>query len=215
MVQTEINGDGVPLTISDLVFLLRIITGDAIPFPKAGPSVLNVSTNSGISIDGAIGAAHFVFNGNAEVTLADGANDMELMTNYRDGQTHAILYSFEKGKTASGHILNTNGELIAIEAASYDGASYKTRIAPPEFSVKSYPNPFNPTATIEMNLPIATDWNITIFNVIGQRVADFNGHNDPGLVKVQWNASNEPSGIYFYKVDAGRYLVTKRMVLLK
>ena len=76
-------------------------------------------------------------------------------------------------------------------------------------------DPFNPVATVEMSLPSASDWTITVFNVVGQRVADFNGHSDAGVVKVQWDASAEASGVYFYKVDAGKYSVTKKMVLLK
>ena len=66
-----------------------------------------------------------------------------------------------------------------------------------------------------MSLPVASDWTITVFNVVGQRVVDFNGHSDAGIVEVLWDASNEASGVYFYKVDAGQYSVTKKMVLLK
>jgi len=213
---TEVNGDGIALTVADLVYLIRIVVGDAQPLPAFKPAPIALHVTSGeVNVDNAIGAAHFVFAGNVDVTLADGAKGMELQTNYYGGQTHAILYSFEKDVTANGHILNSDGQLVSVEAATYDGASYKTTIMPTQFAVKSYPNPFNPTATIEMSLPSASDWTITVFNVVGQRVADFNGHSDAGTVKVQWDASNEASGIYFYKVDAGKTSVTKKMVLLK
>jgi hypothetical protein len=213
----EINGDGIALTVADLVYLIRVIVGDALPLPpvKPVPTALHV-TSGEVTVNAAIGAAHFVFDGNVDVTLAEGANGMELETNYYDGQTHAILYSFEKGMTANGHILSSNGQLVSVEAATYEGASFKgTVIMPSSFAVKSYPNPFNPVATVEMALPVASDWTITVYNVVGQRVADFNGRNDAGIVKVQWDASDEASGIYFYKVDAGKYSVTKKMVLLK
>ena len=214
---TEVNGDGIALTVADLVYLIRVVVGDALPLPafKPVPTTLHV-TSGDVNVDNAIGAGYFVFAGNVDVTLAEGANGMELLTNYRDGQTHAILYSLEKGATANGHILNSNGDLVSVEAATYEGASFKdVKVMPTSFAVKSYPNPFNPVATVEMSLPSASDWTITVFNVVGQRVADFNGHSDAGLVKVQWDASNEASGIYFYKVDAGKYSVTKKMVLLK
>ena len=214
---TEINGDGIPLTVADLVYLIRVIVGDALPLPPAKPvpTVLHV-TSGEVTVDNAIGAGHFVFDGDVNVTLAEGASGMELQTNFRDGQTHAILYSFEKGVTANGHILHSNGQLVSVEAATYDGASFKNIVTvPADFAVKSYPNPFNPVATVEMSLPSASDWTITVFNVVGQRVADFNGHSDAGVVKVQWDASAEASGVYFYKVDAGKYSVTKKMVLLK
>jgi hypothetical protein len=213
---TEINGDGIALTVADLVYLIRIIVGDALALPPAKPvpTVLNV-TSGEVTVDNPIGAGHFVFAGNVDVTLAEGANGMELLTNYHDGQTHAILYSFEKDVVAEGHILTSTGQLVSVDAADYDGANYSAKMVPGEFSVNNYPNPFNPVATVEMRLPSASDWTVTVFNVVGQRVADFNGHSDAGVVKVQWDASNEASGIYFYKVDAGQYSVTKKMVLLK
>jgi len=214
---TEVNGDGIALTVADLVYLIRVVVGDALPLPafKPVPTALNVVSSDVVSVDAAIGGAHFVFDGDVNVTLAEGAVGMELLTNYRNGQTHALLYSMDKGVTANGSILNTNGSLVSVDAATYEGAVYKTVIVPKAFTVKSYPNPFNPVANIEMSLPVASDWTITIYNVVGQRVADFNGHSDAGVVKAQWDASNEASGIYFYKVDAGKYTVTKKMVLLK
>jgi hypothetical protein len=214
---TEINGDGIALTVADLVYLIRVIVGDALPLPpmKPVPTTLHV-TSGEVTVDAAVGALHAVFDGNVEVTLAEGASGMELLTNYRDGQTHAMLVSYEKGIAANGHILSSTGQLVSVEAATYEGASFKEIvIMPTDFAVKSYPNPFNPVATVEMSLPVASDWTITVFNVVGQRVVDFNGYSNAGVVKVQWDASNEASGIYFYKVDAGQYSVTKKMVLLK
>jgi len=80
---------------------------------------------------------------------------------------------------------------------------------------QNYPNPFNPTTTIELALPAASDWTLTIYNVSGQVVADYNGHNEAGIVTVNWDASNLASGLYFYKATAGSFSATKKMVLLK
>ena len=80
---------------------------------------------------------------------------------------------------------------------------------------QNYPNPFNPTTTIELALPVASEYSLTIYNVLGQEVKSFNGFAEAGYVKVDWNAADQASGIYLYKVVAGRFEDTKKMVLLK
>jgi hypothetical protein len=80
---------------------------------------------------------------------------------------------------------------------------------------QNYPNPFNPTTTIELALPVASEYSLTIYNVLGQEVKSFNGFAEAGYVKVDWNAADQSSGIYLYKVVAGRFEDTKKMVLLK
>ncbi len=80
---------------------------------------------------------------------------------------------------------------------------------------QNYPNPFNPVTTIEMNLPVASDWTISIYNITGQTVDQFNGYGEAGTISVVWDASRHASGVYFYRAQAGDYSATKKMVLLK
>lgn len=215
---TDVNADGIALTVADLVYLIRVITGDAMAIPyKVSPLAKAdvVANGNVVSIDAEIGAAQFVFAGDVSVSLAEGAAGMELISNYDGTNTFALVYSFEKGRTASGDIVYANGGLISVDAADYNGYAYKTAVLPAEFGLKSYPNPFNPAATIEMQLPVATDWTISIFNVAGQRVADFSGYSEAGVVSFEWDASDQASGIYFFKAEAGVFSATKKMVLLK
>jgi len=78
-----------------------------------------------------------------------------------------------------------------------------------------YPNPFNPTTTISFSLGQASDYQLTIYNVTGQLVKTFGGHADAGNQSVVWNASANSSGVYFYKLEAGSFNDTRKMVLLK
>ncbi len=80
---------------------------------------------------------------------------------------------------------------------------------------QNYPNPFNPTTTIELALPTASEYTLTIYNVLGQAVKTFQGFAEAGYVTVDWNATDQSSGIYLYKVVAGRFEDTKKMVLIK
>jgi len=212
---TEINGDGIALTVADLVYLIRVIVGDAMPLPKDVPSpVLHVTADNVVTLDNEIGAAYFVFDGNASISLADGASGMELKTGMVDGNAVALVYSFDN-ITASGAILNTTGDLVSVEAADYYGVAYSTVVLPANFGLTNYPNPFNPETNIELSLPIASDWSIDVYNVLGQNVANFNGHSDAGVVRVTFDGSNSGSGVYFYRAQAGTFSATEKMVMLK
>ena len=81
---------------------------------------------------------------------------------------------------------------------------------------QNFPNPFNPTTTIAFALPQAADVNLSVFNLLGQRVAVL--HEGPltaGRKQVQFNASDLPSGVYLYRLEAGGRTASRRMLLLK
>ena len=81
---------------------------------------------------------------------------------------------------------------------------------------QNYPNPFNPTTNIKFNLPQAGNVRLTIYNIIGQEVAQLvNGYREAGSYTVNWNASNLSSGIYIYRLEANSNIITKKMALLK
>jgi hypothetical protein len=93
---------------------------------------------------------------------------------------------------------------------------------PKNFSVsQNYPNPFNPTTTIEFDVPSKSQVSLTIYNVLGQKVKSLvNQEMAAGTYKADWDGRSESgvavsSGIYFYKFEAGSYVTTKKMVMLK
>ena len=91
------------------------------------------------------------------------------------------------------------------------------RVVPEEFGfLHNYPNPFNPSTTIEFDLPEATEVRIDIYNNAGQKVRTLlNREMQAGNHKVKWNASEMASGIYYYKIQASGFQDVKRMVLIK
>jgi hypothetical protein len=116
--------------------------------------------------------------------------------------------------TVSGDV-----ELKGVEVADYYGNMLNTRVnkssLPTSFALsQNVPNPFNPTTKIGFALPNQTEWTLSIYNVAGQLVKNFSGNNI-GNVSVEWDASMAPSGVYFYKLNAGSYSDTKKMVLMK
>ena len=85
----------------------------------------------------------------------------------------------------------------------------------------AYPNPFNPITTLQYDLPENANVNITIYDMMGRQVKTLvNGSQTAGYHSIQWNATNdrnEPvsAGVYLYSIEAGEFVQTKKMVLLK
>ena len=81
---------------------------------------------------------------------------------------------------------------------------------------QNYPNPFNPETNIKFQISESGDVNLSVFDILGRKISTLvNECLSPGTYEVKWNASDYPSGIYYYKFQAGDYSETKKMILLK
>ena len=242
---SDVNNDGRILTVGDLVYLIRIITGDALPIAKLTPYANGIELNVGRSADVYsltaksivdIGAARFVFDLNdpaeaVEVRVADDVDGMTVLSDVVDGQLRVLVYSLKGNRIAAGEneilTVTSNGdmELIGHEVVDYYGNDLtvlvKDIVLPTQFTVtQNFPNPFNPVTEILLSLPHASDWSVTIYNIAGQKVRSYKGSSAAGEVSVIWDGFDETggdaaSGIYFYRVSAGDFSVTKKMVLMK
>ena len=111
---------------------------------------------------------------------------------------------------------------VDITTLDYTGLSTVSEGVPIEFSLhENYPNPFNPKTTISFELSHNSFVNITIYDMLGREVKTLiNQTQDAGYKSVIWNATNDygkpvSAGIYLYQIQAGEYISTKKMVLLK
>jgi hypothetical protein len=94
---------------------------------------------------------------------------------------------------------------------------------PQDFMIyQNYPNPFNPATKIKFDLPAvrseagAMDVRLTIYDQLGREITTLlNEKLTPGTYEIEWDASKYPSGMYFYKLEAGNYSESKKLILLK
>ncbi len=88
---------------------------------------------------------------------------------------------------------------------------------PDKFELKpNYPNPFNPTTTLEYKLPKTAQVQLSIYNLRGQKVVELvNRENKAGTYRVVWNAEGIPSGIYIVALKTNSQLLTKKVTMLK
>ena len=89
--------------------------------------------------------------------------------------------------------------------------------APKEFALyQNYPNPFNPVTQIKYDIPNETFVTLVVYDLLGHEVSVIvNETKKPGSYTATWGSGNIPSGVYIYKLTAGNYEHTMKMVLLK
>jgi hypothetical protein len=81
---------------------------------------------------------------------------------------------------------------------------------------QNYPNPFNPTTTITYQLPVGSNVNLKVFNILGNDVKTLiNEYKPAGKYFIDFNAGNLSSGIYFYQIKTDIFFKMRKMVILK
>jgi hypothetical protein len=254
ILSTDINNDGIVLTVADLIYLIRIITGDAQPFPgdippgspKLSPyansvdvltdvsnSTLNVRTSANVDL----GAAMLVYryDGMAVGTpvLSAGTN-LRIKSRASNGELRILVWGESRGAKVPAGANNLvsvpvvgNGtiELVESQFSDYDGALLTVNAAgvarPTSYALlQNYPNPFNAGTVIPIQLSSESDWTLTVYNVAGQVVRSYMGHDGAGTRNVAWDGMDQSgaavaSGMYFYRATAKDFTAVKKMVLMK
>ncbi len=125
------------------------------------------------------------------------------------------------------NIIELNGEFEIVSAIVVDdklnsytpliNSAAKGGLIPDAFSLnQNYPNPFNPTTTISFSLPEASDVKLEVYNINGQVVTTLaNSYFEAGNHAISWDGRETASGVYLYKLQAGIFNETKKMLLLK
>jgi len=98
-----------------------------------------------------------------------------------------------------------------------DISAEKNNLSAGTYSLNNnYPNPFNPVTTIGFRIPETGNVKLVIYDLLGRVVHVLVNQNfTPGFYEVKWNASNFSSGVYFYRLEAGNFNQTKKMLLIK
>ncbi len=113
-----------------------------------------------------------------------------------------------------------NGYYVQLDDVDYAGTTSiiqnGTNI-PDNFALKqNYPNPFNPVTKINFDIPKASNVKLTVFNSLGQIVENiFDGFKSAGSYQAEFNGSSLSSGTYYYRLEAGSFVETKKMQLVK
>jgi len=113
-------------------------------------------------------------------------------------------------------LLKSGEELIITDPNIYV-IEVVGELIPDKFELsQNYPNPFNPSTTIRFALPVDSKVKISLFNILGELVADItNQEYDAGYHQATFTAVSLASGVYFYRIEAGKFIDIKKLILLK
>ena len=144
-----------------------------------------------------------------EPTIVTSATNID---NSDSGNFYTQGYSYEGYGFKALDVIR---RLLASELPA--GAREIPGTLPSEFKIfQNYPNPFNPKTMINYQLPMTNFVDLSIFNNLGQKVAILVSKNQPtGKYQVEWDASGLASGVYFYRIQAGLFNQTKKLILIK
>lgn len=166
------------------------------------------------------------FTNQIQTLVVDSFNDLIAGTNF------GVFISFDRGKTwrTLGNPFGGSVKTLAIDSSCYlfagtGGGSVSRSVTqmifrefggiPKPFLSKSYPNPFTSKTTISFGLAVPGQTSLTVYNVLGQRIAVLvDGELPLGQHQFVWNAAGVPSGIYYYRLMVGGLNETQRLLLL-
>ena len=226
--------------VPDLIRFINIINGRTDP-PKLDPTLgaANVCVRPGedsfdvvITSNIEVGGVLLTLN-RPGIEFGDPLSEgMDILADDEDGVMKVLVYSIEGNTIAPGNstllsipVVSNNGgsvEIIEVSAADAYGRILETSVLvytplPREYAVfANYPNPFNARTVISMALPEASRVTVEIFDLLGRSVTMlFDDDLPTGYHSITWDAFGQTSGVYFYKVQAGEYSVTQKMLLIK
>ena len=105
-----------------------------------------------------------------------------------------------------------------LGAYEYDGIlGVENELQPLTYNLEqNYPNPFNPSTTISYSIPASSFVTLKVFDILGNEIKSLvNEEMFVGIYKVEFNAANLPSGVYFYRLQTANFIETRKMVLMK
>lgn len=188
----------------------RVVIGlvDMVYAPKE-----NASMKPAVNGDNSVAVLHF--------TLTDPSlKSLEVSSFSADAPRHELMYVYNEWVNGVPHVQSLNpsfeGGTVALDSRA-PSANLPTSFA----LSQNVPNPFNPTTQVSFALPKAAKVNLAIYNVLGQQVKTLvDGDMAAGYQTVTWDGTDRTgsqvaSGVYFYKLRAGDYSDTKKMLLLK
>ena len=243
--EADVNGDGAGPDIADLVYLVNyMFNGGPAPIPcgQSAPKLSAVVPEVSIELD--YDGAFTTISTNSEarllglqLELETAADSPQLLLDdgfelysYRHESQLRIgcldidgVLAFPTGRT---EILRLPGKARVIEATVTDHSFTpihpeiivgKSETLPYRFELgQNYPNPFNPVTRIDFSLPQATSTKLEIFNIVGQSVTILvDDVLEAGHHQATWDASDQASGVYFYRITSEHQTHSKKMLLLK
>jgi phage terminase large subunit-like protein len=129
---------------------------------------------------------------------------------------NSVIYVFG-GSTTSMPNFTPSSAVWSFDPTIVNVESQNNNIVPEYFVLdQNYPNPFNPSTKIKYSVPQSSNAVIKVFDILGNKIETLvDEEKQTGTYELTWYAEQLPSGVYFYQLTAGSFVVTKKMLLLR
>jgi len=220
--QADLNGDGV-VNVVDVVMLVNSILSSRELQQEATTAEISLS-NGHIDIisDGYIGGIDMIveFSGELSLDISD-----RYISDYviNDDRTARIIIASNEDINEALDVVSGNitaikeATLVTGENGDYSELNNVTISEPSAFSIgNAYPNPFNPSTNLSLELTATADISVKVFNIMGQLVDVIaEGTYSPNTYSWTWNADNLASGVYLVRTQVGDFVDNQKVMLLK
>ena len=165
---------------------------------------------------------------NLHITTNGGVNWTQLWSAENDGQAWSwrnriidiTAYANKQNLKLAWQYVGNDGDIVGLDGVKLLGVATDVddeNIVITDYMLsQNYPNPFNPVTMIEYSVPKISKTTLKIYDILGSEITTLvNEEKRAGVYKIDWDASNLSSGIYFYQLKSGDFIQTKKMLLLK
>ncbi len=206
------NGDGV-VNILDIVALVNTILGGRVDTLDATSGTLIRSSHAlSLQANGYIGGVQMTLKHGSDFKIE--LTDNAFVADYKTVGTETILVIV----VPEGEELFTfAGDFEIVDMIVANSSDRVNVTAPTEFSLsEAYPNPFNPSTTVELTLPEAGHVSVMVYNITGQFIAELaDSYMDANQYQFTWQGENVPSGMYLLRAEYAGQVSTQKLMLLK
>jgi uncharacterized delta-60 repeat protein len=198
---------------------------------SSGPRGLQEDFVSGIALDNSgsvyiTGTAYFITGLHDYITIKYDPSGVQKWIQTYNGQSNDDDGAFSIALDNSGNVFVTgysvfsaanNDDCVTIKYSQPIGISNISNEIPSVYSLsQNYPNPFNPATNIKFSIPVPGNVKLIVFDMLGREIKTLvNGNLNARTYSAYWDASQFSSGIYFYRIEAGPFSETGKMILVK
>jgi len=212
----DLNGDG-GWNVLDIVTLANCVLAENCGGrvdDASDASLIKKDNKLSFKADGFIGGVQLTITHNSDLTLK--MTDKALFADYltTGNETRLLVISPE-----TDELFSFTGEFEITEVIIAN-SQYEVSVNLPlaaSFNLSdAYPNPFNPTTTMTLTMPMAGKIKVEVYNLLGQSVAILaSGYKDAGTYNLTWDATDVSSGMYFVKAQGDGFTKTQKLMLIK
>jgi len=207
----DFTGDG-EVNVLDIVQIVNIILEGRITGDAKSATINNIDGEVSIKADGYIGGVQMTLSHGSDFSI--NVTDKALVADYNTmGNITKLIVVAPEGS----ELFTTNGNFSIEEMIVANSTSQVDVTMPTQLTLsKAYPNPFNPSTSLEMYVPAEGFVSLNVYNVMGQLVdVIHNGAMSEGNHSVTWNASDMTSGVYFVRAESANGMSVQKVMLMK